>query len=256
MLNRFKSIKGYKLNGLDGEVGTVKEFFFDDRFWTIRYLVADTGNWLGEWQVLISPFALTAVNVEDKTVVVELTKKQIEESPSLASYKPVSRQYEEEYSNYYGWPMYWSGPYMWGLQPGLLPNREKWREPTQSKNSWDPHLRSTQDVMGHAIQTNDGKIGHVEDFIFDDETWAIRYFVVDTKNFGLGKLVLLSPRWIENIDWIQKKVIVALSRDSILGSPEFLQDSLLTGEYETDLHRHYNRHGYWIDELNAEEKHH
>jgi len=114
MLNEAKTLKGYKLDSLDGEIGKINEFYFDDHHWTIRYLVADTGNWLTGRQVLISPYALAAVNKERENIAISLTKKQIQDSPSLESDKPVSRQFEEAYYGYYGWPRYWSGPYMWG----------------------------------------------------------------------------------------------------------------------------------------------
>lgn len=106
MLNNVKTLNGYKLHSLDGEIGKVKEFYYDDKHWAIRYLVADTGNWLKDRQVLISPYALVSVNKEEQSIAVNLTKKQIEESPSLNSDKPVSRQFEEEYYGHYGWPMY------------------------------------------------------------------------------------------------------------------------------------------------------
>jgi hypothetical protein len=88
MLIKAKAVKGYKLQSLDGEIGKVKEFYFDDHHWTIRYLVADTGNWLTGRQVLISPYALTAVNNSEQYIAVDLTKQQIEDSPSLDSDKP------------------------------------------------------------------------------------------------------------------------------------------------------------------------
>jgi hypothetical protein len=133
MQNKAKALKGYKLHSLDGEIGRVKEFYFDDRHWTIRYLVADTGNWLAGRQVLISPYALGAVSSEEQHVVVDLTKKQIEDSPSLNSDKPVSRQFEEAYYGHYGWPMYWTGPYMWGYSPYIVRDHEKWKESTQGE---------------------------------------------------------------------------------------------------------------------------
>ena len=153
-------------------------------------------------QVLISPYALVAVNKEEQHIVINLTKKQIENSPSLNSDKPVSRQFEEAYYGYYGWPMYWDGPNMWGTYPYIVRDPEKWRESIRAeKASWDPHLRSTQDVSGHDIQAEDGEIGHVEDFIIDDETWAIRYLIIDTRNWWPGKKVLVSPQWIERVSW-------------------------------------------------------
>ena len=102
-------------------------------------------------------------------------------------------------------------------------------------------MRSTQDVTGHHIQAQDGEIGHVADFIIDDETWAIRYLVIDTKNWWAGKHVLISPQWIERVSWGEMKVFVNLSRENIKRAPEYTEGALLTREYETGLHRHYNR---------------
>ncbi|MFZ1041699.1 MAG: PRC-barrel domain-containing protein, partial [Anaerolineales bacterium] len=253
MLNKAKTLKGYKLNSRDGEIGKVKEFYFDDHHWTIRYLVADTGDWLMGRQVLISPYALGFVNKEEQTITVDLTKKQIEESPSLKKDKPVSRQFEESYYGYYGMPMYWSGGYMWGYYPYIERDREKWRQSAErEKAAWDPHLRSTHDVDGHHIQAADGEIGHVEDFIVDDETWAIRYLIVDTQNWWPGKKVLISPKWIERVSWRELKVFVNLTREMIKQSPEYLEESMPTRDYETRLHHHYNREGYWVDEPAAQ----
>ena len=249
MLSKAKTLKGYKLHSLDGEIGKVKEFYFDDRHWTIRYLVADTGNWLPGRQVLISPYALVAVVKEEQDIGINLTKKQIEDSPSLDSDRPVSRQFEEAYYGYYEWPMYWSGPYMWGSYPYLARDRGQWKIPTEAGKAWDPHLRSTRAVSGYHIQVLDGEIGHVEDFIIDDETWAIRYLIINTGNWWPGKKVLVSPQWIERVSWSESKVFFNLSRDTIKESPEYTEESLITREYEIRLHRHYDRPGYWIDEL-------
>ena len=247
MLSKAKTLKGYKLDSLDGEIGKVKEFYFDDRHLTIRYLVADTGNWLTGRQVLISPYALVAVIKEEQHIVVELTKKQIEDSPSLDYDKPISQQFEEAYYGYYGWPMYWAGPYAWGPYPMIVRNLSQWKGSGNTEKAWDPHLRSTYNVTDYNIQARDGEIGHVEDFIIDDDTWAIRYLIIDTMNLWPGKKVLLSPQWIERISWDESKVFVNLSCDSIKQSPEYTEESLLTRDYETRLHRHYNRRGYWFD---------
>ena len=247
------AIKGYKLDGLDGQIGKVKEFYFDDRHWTIRYLVADTGNWLAARQVLISPYALVAVNPDlfERQIEVDLTKKQIEDSPSLDSDKPVSRQFEQDYFGYYGWPMYWAGSYAWGCDPFLVRDREKWRAFPKGEKTWDPHLRSTKEVSGYRIHATDGDIGHVEDFIMDDETWTIRYLIINTLNWRPGTKVLVSPLWIERVSWGQSKVFVNLSRETIKRSPEYTEEFLLTRDYETELHQHYGRKAYWVDELVA-----
>lgn len=253
MLIKAKTVQGYTLDSIDGEIGKVKEFYFDDQHWVIRYLVADTGNWLTGRQVLISPYALIAVVNEEQHIAIDLTKKQIEESPPLESDKPVSQQFEDAYYGFYGWPLYWGGPNMWGAYPFIMRDPENLKGYTQSEKTWDPFLRSTHDVTGHHVQAANGEIGHVEDFVIDDESWAIRYLIIDTQNWWPGKKVLVSPQWIERVSWLESKVFVNLTREAIRLSPEYTEGFLLTRDYETGLHRHYDREGYWVDE-HAEKK--
>lgn len=282
MLIKATTINGYTLHSLDGEIGRVKEFYFDDQHWTIRYLVADTGNWLTGRQVLISPHALVSVMSQEQSITVDLTKQQIEASPSLDSDKPVSRQFEERYHGYYGWSMYWGGPYMWGSSyypytmgegkagqestetprqydrlgapPAFEQTADSLMDSAETESTGDDHLRSTRAVSGYHIEAADGSIGHVDDFIIDSDTWAIRYLIVDTVNWWPGKKVLLAPQWIESVSWQESKVFVNLSRETIKKAPEYTAESQLTRKYETSLHGHYNRKEYWIAEPVANEQ--
>jgi len=248
MLIKVKNLKGYKLDANDGEVGKVKEFYFDDKHWAVRYLVADTGSWLSGKQVLISPYALLSINNDAEKIGINLNKKQIEDSPSLDSDKPVSQQFEMAFYGYYGWPTYWTGANMWGVYPYLNRDSKELKEIKQQEELWDPNLRSTNAVSGLYIEANDGEIGHVEDFIIDDETWAIRYLIIDTKNWWAGKKVLVSPQWIDHVSWDEFKVFINLSRESIKQSPEYTEELLLSRDYETKLHQYYKRNVYWVDE--------
>ncbi len=110
----------------------------------------------------------------------------------------------------------------------------------------DPHLRSTKEVEGYYIRATDGEIGHVEDFVVDDEEWAIRYVVVDTRNWLPGRKVLVSPRWISHLSWPQKEVYVDLTRDETKSAPEWDPDAPLDRQYEMRLHEHYGRPPYWV----------
>jgi len=246
MFYKAKTLKGYTLECTDGNIGQLVEFFFDDRYWTVRYLVVGTGAWLKGRQVLLAPYALISVNTHDRSVRVNLTKKQIEGSPSLDSDKPVSRQFEEHYYGYYGWPNYWSGSYMWGYTPDIVREPEQWKRLNREEQSWDPDLRSTHDVTGRHVEALDGGIGHIDDFIIDEDSWAIRYLIVDTHNWWPGKKVLISPDWIEHVSWSDQKVFINLSREAIKQSPEYTDDSLITRRYEDDLYRHYSRRSYWV----------
>ena len=248
MLIKAKTLQGFKLQSRDGEIGKVRDFYFDDTYWTIRYLIADTGNWLMGRQVLISPYSLGSVSKAEQHLAVDLTRKQIEESPDLSSDKPVSKQFEASYYGYYGWPVYWGGPYMWGSYPAIPRDRNEWLKGTGILEAWDPSLRSTDAVTGYHIQATDGEIGHVEDFIIDDETWAIRYLVIDTRNWWPGKKVLVSPEWIQQVSWSDSKVFFNISREHIQQAPEYTDNSLLTRDYEAEFYRHYNREGYWVNE--------
>jgi len=248
MLSEVKTLIGYKLDGLDGEIGKVKEFYFDDQHWTVRYLIADTGNWLTGRQVLISPYALNCVIKSEEDLSVDLTRNQIENSPSLDSDKPVSRQFEDDYYSYYGWPPYWSGSSVWGDYPYIERNRNKRGAFTKAEKVWDRHLRSTREVTGYHVHALDGEIGHVEDFVIDDEMWSIRYLIINTGNWWPGRKVLVSPQWIERVSWSESEVFINLSRDAVKDSPKYTEQSLITRDYEIGLHHHYNRPGYWIDE--------
>ena len=249
MLVQAKALNGYKLHSLDGDIGSTKEFYFDDRYWTIRYLVANTGNWLTGRKVLISPYSLNEVSPTAKEISVQLTKNQIEGSPSIDSDEPVSRQFEDSYYGYYDYPYYWGGPYMWGYYPYPKRDRSKWGGNAKNGSEWDSHLRSTHEVTGYHLLARDGEIGHIEDFVIDDETWAIRYLIVATTDFWPGKKVLISPQWIEKVSWEASKVVIDLSREMIKGAPEYTDGSLPSRDDETGLYGYYNRAGYWVDEL-------
>ncbi len=249
MLINAKILKGYKLHCTDGEIGKVNEFYFDDLHWKVRYLLAETGNWLTGRKVLISPESLVDVRKNTLQLAVKLTKKQIEDSPSLDTDKPVSRQFEEALYEHYNWPIYWETPYSAESQPYILSNNIDYNlEVTnQDGKPLDPHLRSTKSVSGYRVHALDSEIGLVNDFIIDDMEWSIRYLVIDIHGKKQREKVLISPKWIDRISWEDSQVFVNLLSDQIKSSPRFTDEAALTRDYENGLHRHYNRSGYWED---------
>jgi hypothetical protein len=247
MLTNVNHSIGCTIQATDGEIGKVAEFYFDDLNWTIRYLVVNTGNWLAERLVLISPISVRKTEWEARRLDVQLTKSQVENSPDIDTQDTVSRQHEAEYSLYYGYPSYWDGPYLWGRaqQPAALINASDIAAVPTSR-SVESHLRGTNAMKGYHIDGVDGQVGHIEDFILDDETWAIRYLVVNTSNWGLGQKVLLAPQWIERVSWADSQLHVGLSLSTIENSPEYNQSVAITRDYEYRLYEHYRRSGYWL----------
>lgn len=255
MLTNNKKLKGLIVRASDGEIGSIDQLYFDDQSWAIRYLTAETGTWLEERKVLISPYSILQMDWEAGRIDVSLTHKQIEQSPNINTQLPVSRQHEAEFYSYYGYPYYWEGPYLWG--PLYSPNgmvaltaTQEMAAPAEGipKESLDFHLRSTEAVSGYNIEAKDGAIGHVERFIVDDETWAIRYLEVATTNFWPGKKVLISPAWVERVSWEDSKVFVAATREAIKNCPEYDDAKPINREYENKIYFHYGRPPYWIDD--------
>lgn len=245
ILRSLRSLEGYHLSATDGSIGKVRDFYFDDEFWTIRYLVVDTGHWLPGHKVLLSPSVLVKPDWRERAFVVSLTREQVRHSPDRDSYKPVSRQRETEFYVARGWPFYWTASGAW---PGAMMPAVPFQLPPSDRPraKGDPHLRSAREVLGYTLQADDGESGAVDDFIADEETWQVRYLVVATEAGGAGPKVLIAPLWLVGpISWAQRSVRVAMSRDRIHHSPEFDPSAPVNRDYEIRLYDYYGRPKYW-----------
>jgi hypothetical protein len=210
-----KKITGHKLVATNGDIGHVKDFYFDDTTWAVRYIVADTGNWLPGRLVLLAPYAFGRFDLAEKVLPVDLTKNQIENSPSIDEHRPVSRQFEENYYGYYGWPTYWDGGGRWGSSDYPISLRSSPSEliRTWEYNRWDDvHLRSAKAVTGYRT---DGTVGTVRSFVVDDKTWAIRELVAEAGHWYSGKEVMIAPEKITRISYETSTVFVSLSKSDI-----------------------------------------
>ena len=262
MLRSTKDLEHYSIGATDGDIGHVKDFYFDDDAWVIRYLVVDTGTWLVGRTVLISPISIHEPDWIERTLPVVITREQVRNSPDIETDKPVSRQNESVYHGYYGYPDYWGGASMWGngmypyaLTPGFInagsmrPEQEREeqayrRAERDRRRNEDPHLRSCNEVVGYHLHASDGEIGHVEGFLLDDETWAVRYLVVNTSNWWLGHKALIAPRWLTAVNWGDQTVSVDLSRESVKAAPPYVAGDELNQEREIRLYEHYGKTWY------------
>jgi len=225
---------GSAVRAEDGELGRVEDFYFDDHKWTIRYMIVNTGQWLQGRHVLISTVALKKPEWNSRVFPVSLTKQQVRNSPTIDTDKPVFRQHEAQLHQYYDWAIYWPT----GLE----------RYANARGKSADPHLRSTRHVAGYSVQATDGEMGHVQDFIVDDETWSIRYVVVRIRHWMSEKNTLVFSPWIRSVGSDESAVLVDLSRQSIANAPSFEQSRSVSRAYETRLFEHHGRPKYWENE--------
>lgn len=222
MLRSISGLQNYSVGAVDGPIGHVKDFYFDDDKWVIRYLVVDTGAWLSSRNVLISPITIGNADWAAKLLPVSLTKRQVKDSLHIDTHKPVSHQHEKDHVGYYGHPVY--------RAEGVA------------------LLRSGTAVAHYRVHAIDGDIGHVHGLLIDEDCWAIRYLVVDTSNWWLGRKVLISPQWISHAHWADSTVSVDLKREAVKHAPPYAPGSQMDRDDEAGIYRHYGRPGYWADE--------
>lgn len=242
MLRSLNEVLGYHLEATDGDIGQCQDFLFDDETWTIRFMVADTRRWLPlSKKVLISPISLGEPKWSTSTFPINLTKEAIKNCPDIDIHKPVSRQYEAEFFRYYGYGFYWMGGGLWGTYPhaAALVDTEA-PEPTHQDEDLDKHLRSASELEGYTIEARDGSIGHVQNFVIQDESWNIAYLIIDTRNWlPGGRKVVIPPSWATNIDWKSRVLALNLTKDQIESSPEYHSVEFIDPVYEDTLHAHY-----------------
>lgn len=248
MLQVGSALKGYAIEASDGVIGTVSDLLFDDRTWRIRWLVADTGNWLTGRLVLIHPSAIGRVDYIKQTLAVTLTKAAVKASPDIFQHQPVSRQMEYNLYDYYGWDPVWGSSFFGadGTTPAMLPSPAftgpGGRENESEDN--DPHLRSLGAVTGCDMQASDGGIGHLENALLEDDTWSIRYLIIDTRNWWPGQHVLISPYAVRQIDWPRQQILLNITRDRVKSGPPWSPLDLIDQAYEKRLHSQYDWPGY------------
>jgi hypothetical protein len=255
MIRYTNTLKGFAIQTTNGELGHVDDFFFDDERWTVRYLVISTGPLFLGRRLLISPAAVAQVRRDDREVRLNLSSEQVRGSPDVDTHRPVSRQREVEMNAYYGWPDYWLGSGLWynGMTPAAMLPVGRTRAQSAAararrvgRSAVDRHLRSVNEVRGYHIRAEDGDLGHVEDFGVQDETWALRYVIIDTRNWLPGKCVILSTAWVKRVDWGLRKLEIGLRMQQIRDAPEPPQGGAMDREFEIALHRHYQRQQYWL----------
>jgi uncharacterized protein YrrD len=268
MLRNINDLEGYTIHATDGTIGHVKDFYFDDEAWVIRYFIVDTGTWLSSRNVLISPIAINHPNWAEKILPVSITKEQVKNSPDIDTDKPVSRQHEILHLGYYGYSYYWGDNNYWGggaypfmMLPGygglVVPPQAASSEEMEAhardeaarhKND-DLHLRSYKEVVGYHIEAEDGEIGHLQGILFEEETWAIRYLIVNTSNWWLGHKVLIMPQCIRSVNWSETKILVNLTQQAVKDAPPYSSTEQLNREQELAIFKHYGLTEYWTNKL-------
>jgi hypothetical protein len=209
MLESTHLLTGFSLETEDGDIGSVKDFYFDDQYWNIRYLVVETGNWFFGRKVLISPYAIQGVAWENQLLKVKMTKEQVRSSPSIDTNLPVSRQLEKKLNDYYAWPYYGSAG-MGYPTTGMVKVSRTIKSDLEDHSTADKHLRSYRHVRDYKVYNPDGFLGETADFLLDTADWTLPYLVVEMAEAAEGEMIAIPTDQIASIDFSTYAVAVTL----------------------------------------------
>ena len=241
-MRSLEDLLGCSVSTADGVSGRLTDVYYDDRTWTVRYLVvADIEE--GSAARLVSPFLVDGVGGQPPQIDLSLDLDRLLEAPDIGQEKPVSLQAERDYFDYFGWPYYWSGAFAGAVAalpivaplPGSVtpppdgPDAEAERAgdndtagaPAEQPSEASHHLRSALETNGYHVQALDGEIGHVEDFLVDEVSWGILSVVVDTSNWWFGKKVALPAGEFTRVEWQSRLVFVDETREQVQQTREF-----------------------------------
>ena len=268
MLFAVTGLQGCPVEATDDPVGTVKDFWFDDQSWKVRWMVVDVGHWAPGRQVLIHPLSIAPLDLSQPShrglpmmrgpdtpvVSVRLTKQKVEASPDVREDEPVSEELEANLCDYYECDRSWGTSYFGPnaiatpLSPPPIffqaPAARETEDTERHSSERDPHLRSVRSVDGYHVHATDGDLGHVENFLADDGNWDIRYLVIATRDWWPGKHVKLSPYAVKKIDSAERHIAVNVTREQIKTSPAWDPLALADPAGEESYHSHFGWPGY------------
>jgi len=238
VLGSVKRLTGYKIAGDDGDIGRIRDFYFDDDTWTVRYVVADTGKWIPDRGVVISPDKIGQPDHNRQALPVTLSRKRIEQGPIIPQGLPISRSDESKLSKHFGWISYW--PNAKEKPPSAVPIPVK----SGNGNGCETdgfQLRSAHGMIGYALEARDGQVGSVADLLMETADWGVCYIVVDVQNWMEGEQLLLAPHWLNSVCWKTGQCRVGASRCQVENSPRHESSVRICREYEICLCEYYNR---------------
>jgi hypothetical protein len=244
----------YTVAAADGELGPVVDFYFDAFNWEVRYLVVDAEPAAFGRRVPLAPESIESIDHEAERVEVALSSDEIRRSPTVDESIPLSRRTEAELAKHYGWQAYWEDYQAVTTDPHAaeVPLASSQADPAAPEQQAPEHpaerdlaLRSATEVFGYAVEAMDGTPGQLLDLLIDAEAWVVRYLVAETEGVPGGHPVLLSPAWVQEIDWEQKRIRMDISADQVKQAPEWKPGEPVDRAFEERVYDHYGRPRYW-----------
>ncbi|MFA9557135.1 PRC-barrel domain-containing protein [Evansella sp. AB-rgal1] len=242
-------IKNYSVIGNDGAFGTVRDALFDEDFWTIRYIVVKTGVLFTKETLYISPASIEKIDIESHIIRVNISQEQAAKAPLLGD-EPISRESERSFGSYYGLNPYWMGGSVWGSGMNArgiinLHKETSLDDDVYTTEREEKKVHKAKDVIGDELATEEESFGKIEDILFEEDTFKVRYFIADTQRFFPRKKVLISTDWITSVNWVTGRMEVSVTKDQIENAPTYFPGQPITREIEEELYQHFLKNKYW-----------
>lgn len=239
MLYSLSDLEQYTVNASDGYIGKVKDFYFDDRTWKLRCVLAETGIWLKNRKVLLPASAVKLVNVDDKHLSLDLSMYQVKNGPGIDKQLSLNPQSEIDYLSYYGYSFYRGATEAHGFdQDAEAKLADIFASVDAVRRTYgDRHLRSCREIINYDIEGSDNQVGYLQSMLFDETDWSVRYLVANTSNWWLGHQVLLEPQSIKDVSWGDARIYLNMLRSQVQNAPIFDPDTF-KNDHETGEHLH------------------
>ena len=201
VLRRTEDLYGFALRGIDGSIGKVHDLYFDEASWMVRYLTLDTQSWPVRRFILLAPCALKKLAWDKRRGSVQVTRAQVTGCPEIEPRPSLSWRHCAEMDEYFGWPISKS------IEADRV-GREKGGYGAATARD-RPLLQSARELPAYRIEIGGVELGRVADVLFDDETWAIRYLLVDCWHWSPGRRQLIPPECVKAIGHSEFKIFAA-----------------------------------------------
>jgi len=233
-LQSCKELIGCRVHASDGEVGKVRELYFDDARWRVRHIVVEVGHWPRARSVLVEPSAIVEVDRGHRRLVVSESRKQLVGGPDANTDQPVVRQLESRRKSQANWAVTLAGDALTAY-PEALQTPEF--EPINANGTpFDPHLRSSRAVLGMALRAAGSPAGRIDDLIFDDRSWEVRHLLIDMND---GTRHALPTGLVRRILFAEKSVAASLDGLFLAAGPRLDPSTPFTRQFEEAVRRHF-----------------
>lgn len=210
MLLTIAELKEYQVETTDGATGQIRDLYVEDGFWFVRYLVVASGSWLNEQELLLLPDIVAAVEPESGRLRIKLTEQQLLDSPPRERHLPISRQYEEQLAEHYGWARYWLPATLLGSghAPTLPANITASENPLDPAAESEPVLRSLTELLGYELRAAQGEALPLTDMVASTKNWQLRYLLVPEEDVGNRPV---SFDFVTHCSWEERQIQLSLT---------------------------------------------